>query len=713
MFHKPYIYTMSALWLLLATITGYAYTVTYPKEAVDTKVVEIAPGENIIVNRDEEVVLQALPSPDMRLDLLYTYPITKTNIQEFIGYGQKHCVTTNIFSAQVPKLWFRNGDGNRMSGEIYKISSTGHSASYRASVTPTTHTNLMYVGPGSQLRLSKNNTSGTAEVRCSVANAGYDVVTNFNYTVEYARDMSFTETNTLYRHLLESYYDVVDPLPAGTTSNRFIYPNYNLSTEIWGSVKPDHYVTNPNFSFKDIDFSCSATWQSTYKGRARMVTAVAPSWAVMVNHHYAGYNYVVPNGAQVEFLGTNGVAATRTVVASYPVPLKDFHLLQLDSPLPDSVVPALVFNWRDYQKLPDTTFLPAISLNQWRVVQVARSLRALSPPKTTYPITLEHTSIGTYNQYGLDIPYVAEAYGVDVGRITNKVHCAPQGTQWLVDGDSASPIFYITDGRLMLVTLVVTPSGGTPMDLRVDSFISNRIEASGESLSYPDFSEYPDLGNYHRGYTSYSTEIPPVGITMFPPIYEHSFMGNARYSSIEIAPKYIPNTFLGFYSMNSLNPTSAWYPNSGTIESDQLEGSGRFWASYTITNAVFDESLIYSVTIPPPPPELYGTISQVFIRHLYSSGLWATGDEPYPRLECRGRGTDMVMSMDKYAAYGYYTNSATSPTIFDMYGSSENTNATTLLEPGMFTVKLYDMNGVTPPESEPLFKNGGYAECEL
>ncbi len=698
---------------MLAVCASVAYNITgttYPGEAVEETVVTMQ-GQTIAVfpgSGDVEFKIAAIPQLQMRIGG-YSQ-VSTTNHDEHIGYGGKLLNVDNIVTATLPTIWLVDDAGYAYLNPEYIVSSDILLETYHARLAYDVSTNAMSLAAGGQLVPVQGNVSGDVEVRGTVAYAGYDSITNIAYEIANSADIVATATNTLHQHLLDSWYAFTDTIPNGSTSNRFDYPDYYDSSTIWGSVKPTHYVENPNFMFADIDFSGVSTWQSTYKGRARVVTAISPSWVLMVNHIYYGFNYVVPIGARIAFLGTDGVEVVRTVTEQYFAKnWRDCHLLKLDSPLPATVTPVKLLNWDDHARIPDITGIPAVNLDQRRVARTVFGFGIYSTRYLSHPYNIASSALGSAS--GLltrDAINVPEIYNITDTRLTNNIFAV--GGNWAVDGDSGSPVFWI-DGTVPILTTMLTSSSGygTPLDRQLQNWITDIVEASGDSLTLTDYSDYPYLSNYKARTTMTTTyelvDDVPTTMLLFPEIYSHIYYGNAYDSTVVIGDDYLDDVFIA-YAGDHEETNSLWYCEYTDLETDAEVGVGRQWGSYFFTNMVFDGPLIFSVTIPPMPESMYGSVTEIFMRQTYDMGGYSV---PHAiTMNIVGRDTDYTYKTAGSMSYMYITNSATSPTTFDFYGDAVNTNPIPWYDIGLFKATLYEVTKENVDNNVPLHVNGGY-----
>ena len=272
--------------------------------------------------------------------------------------------------------------------------------------------------------------------------------------------------------------------------------------------RPYTITTNSNFHFNLLDWSGCSVWQNRY-GRDRKVAAIAPSWGTMCHHNSFGLNYDLAIGDIVTFLATDGTLVSRTIAEKIK-PLEDFTLLKFNEPLPSTVKKYTLLHPADVYKIANWSGVPGITLNKLQQAKVSFFFTKFG---NLYGVQEHNINfIGDKNDI-LALPN--DSFMEGKTELLENIDLAFPST--FIKGDSSSPIFAIdSNGEMILTVIMAGATGeGTPIcTTYMYNLINTTIAASGESVTWTDFSQYED--QYQRA----------------------SLLGNQNYANIETI-KYI------------------------------------------------------------------------------------------------------------------------------------------------------------------------------
>jgi len=579
-------------------------TEVYPGEAVEETLVYVFGKGPFVYPSDEPVSEEASWVYDLDMTVLAVTPSLSNTVKTLayeLGSSLVERETLEVRKNAKATLWDVNG--RRIEPE-YDVNSIGASVDALGNITVDSEyqTEPMVVSgrvSGHNYVLNRTLPGAYSSTPSSYTNIGSSI-------------------NLLREHITTSFYAIADSCTVDSTEWLFDYPSYYDSGEIWGNTPPESYTNNPDFAYANIDFSGVSTWMEQYDGRSRIATAIAPSWAIMVNHHRYGFNYVIPNGKEIEFLGNDGVAVRRTVIGNYNAPnLLDCHLLKLDSPLPSTVKKYSLWNWKDTVRIMDWSGIPAVNIGQRRNARTTYmktgDLDELNPLRYYDYFSMIGAS---FNAEDSDLtPYLNSFFGLDLDRIRNIPGIPVEGVSWAVGGDSSSPVFVLDGTDPVLITLLTGggwKASGTWITKPLQEWITQTITNDGESVSFSDFSGYKTLLPYHfsnwqEGEDQSTTDAALMNIA--PDICSITKVGNYYGTNMVIGSSYTNNMKVGF--------SFPGYPASiDTINEDSEAGVGRNYAYVTLTNVYLNGPEIFRWNIPKPDPLLYGSVASATMRPL-------------------------------------------------------------------------------------------------
>jgi len=176
------------------------------------------------------------------------------------------------------------------------------------------------------------------------------------------------------------------------------------------------FPLNPDFWFKDIDFTCASPWNDSF-GCQRAGTAISKRHIIFAKH------FPLTIGTRIAFVGESGDVSHYTVKATKAVEKCDIMLGLLDYELTPDVHPAKILP-RDYGEwMAEGSKWPVVTFNQREEAYLSEVTRVIRGPE---------------RKPGID------------NRMASSLKWRPLGGRF-IGGDSGNPAFMIFKGHSILL----------------------------------------------------------------------------------------------------------------------------------------------------------------------------------------------------------------------------------------------------------------------